>query len=225
MSNNTILLVEDDEQIAQAIVFRLRAEGYVPLHALTTAQAHEIIASDRPALIILDIGLPEQDGFMWLAHRPVDSRTIPVIILTARGTTEDKVKGLLLGADDYLTKPFAFAELLARIAAVRRRRPTIQRNTISIGNLVIDSDQKRAFIDEQDLDLSPREYAVLLAMAEQPGRVINKSQIVQHLAHHDTRAADLNESTVEVIVHRIRRKLERSDVQIETARGFGYMLK
>ncbi len=225
MSDNTILLVEDDEQIAQAIVFRLRAEGHVPLHALNTAQANEIITSNPPALIILDIGLPEQDGFVWLSHRPADSQAIPVIILTARGTTEDKVKGLLLGADDYLTKPFAFAELLARIAAVNRRRPMIPRNAITIGNLVINLDQKRAFIDEHDLDLSPREYAVLVAMAEQPGRVINKSQIVQHLAHEDTRAADLNESTVEVIVHRIRRKLEQASVQIETARGFGYTLK
>jgi two-component system OmpR family response regulator len=225
MSDNTILLVEDDEQIAQAIVFRLRAEGYRPLHALTTKQANEIIASTPPALIILDIGLPEQDGFAWLSRRPASSQTIPVIILTARGTTEDKVRGLMLGADDYLTKPFAFAELLARIAAVSRRRPAPQRNVIPIGNLLINLDQKRVFVDERGLDLSPREYAVLVAMAEQPGRVINKSQIVQHLAHEDTRAADLNESTVEVIVHRLRRKLEQANVQIETARGFGYMLK
>lgn len=225
MPSETILIIEDDPQIAQAMVYRLKAEGFFPIHATNTAQASQQIASTRPDLMILDVGLPGEDGFTWLAGRPDLSQFIPTLMLTARGTTEDKVKGLGLGADDYLTKPFEFAELLARIQAVLRRRPPPQGNTLKLGNLLLKLNEKRVCIDEQDVDLSPREYDVLTVLAEQPHHVISKAQILQRLADRDLRAADLNDSTIEVIIHRMRKKLEGATVQIETARGFGYILK
>lgn len=225
MAGETILIIEDDPQIAQAMVYRLRAEGYTPLHAANTAQANTQLALGAPDLVVLDIGLPGEDGFSWLSGQSRLTKTLPILMLTARGTTEDKVKGLGLGADDYLTKPFEFAELLARIQAVLRRRPHREDNTLKLGNLMLRLNEKRACIDGDDVDLSPREYDVLTILAEQPHHVISKAQILQHLADRDLRAADLNDSAIEVIVHRMRKKLERSNVQIETARGFGYVLK
>ncbi len=227
MPSETILIVEDDPQIAQAMVYRLRAEGFVPIHAATTAQANQAIASARPDLMILDVGLPGEDGFAWLAENPSLATSIPTLMLTARGTTADKVRGLGLGADDYLTKPFEFAELLARIQAILRRRPQREdnTNTLKLGNLWLKLDEKRACINGANIDLSPREYDVLTVLAEQPQHVMSKTQILQHLADRDLRAADLNDSTIEVIVHRMRKKLEGASVQIETARGFGYILK
>lgn len=225
MPSATILIVEDDPQIAQAMVYRLKAEGYRPTHVINTKQASEQLAAQAPDLMILDIGLPEEDGFSWFAGHPELVRSVATLMLTARGTTEDKVRGLGLGADDYLTKPFEFAELLARIQAVLRRRPRRENNTLRLGNLTLKLDEKRACIDEADVDLSPREYDVLTVLAEQPHHVMSKAQILQHLADRDLRAADLNDSTIEVIVHRLRKKLEGAAVQIETARGFGYILK
>lgn len=225
MPGETILIIEDDPQIAQAMVYRLKAEGFMPIHAADTVQANQEIASARPDLMILDVGLPGEDGFTWLADNPSLAKSIPTLMLTARGTTADKVRGLGLGADDYLTKPFEFAELLARIQAILRRRPQREDNTLKLGNLWLKLDEKRACIDGEDIDLSPREYDVLTVLAEQPQHVMSKTQILQHLADRDLRAADLNDSTIEVIVHRVRKKLERASVQIETARGFGYILK
>ena len=225
MPNETILIIEDDPQIAQAMVYRLKAEGFIPLHVSNTAQANEQIAAGAPDLMILDVGLPGEDGFTWLAGHPDLSQSIPTLMLTARGTTEDKVRGLGLGADDYLTKPFEFAELLARIQALLRRRPHRQGKTLRLGNLSLKLDEKRVCINQEDVDLSPREYDVLTVLAEQPHHVISKAQILQRLADRDLRAADLNDSTIEVIVHRMRKKLEGATVQIETARGFGYILK
>ena len=225
MPSATILIIEDDPQIAQAMVYRLKAEGFTPLHAADTVQASQTIASAGPDLMILDVGLPGEDGFGWLAANPRLAQTIPTLMLTARGTTEDKVRGLGLGADDYLTKPFEFAELLARIRAILRRRPQREDNTLKLGNLWLKLDEKRACIDGEDIDLSPREYDVLTVLAEQPHHVMSKAQILQRLADRDLRVADLNDSVIEVIVHRVRKKLEGASVQIETARGFGYILK
>ena len=225
MSGETILVIEDDSQIAQAIHFRLQTEGFSPLIAADTMSADDLLRRHMPDLIILDVGLPHEDGFSWLERQGDVGSRPPVLMLTARSMTDDKVKGLKLGADDYLAKPFEFAELLARIGAVLRRRRRPSGTTLRIGNLRIETDLKRVLIDSTNIDFSPREYSVLTVLAEQPQRVISKSQILQRLADQDLKAADLNDSAVEVIVHRIRRKLETANIQIETVRGFGYLLK
>ena len=225
MPGETILVIEDDPQIAQAMGYRLSAEGFSVIAASDATSADRQLELVTPDLVILDVGLPGEDGFSWLDRHALLTKTLPVLMLTARGKTEDKVKGLRLGADDYLTKPFEFAELLARIDAILRRRPSQSHPTTQYGNLIIRHDAKRVFINDLDIDLSPREYHVLTVLAEQPQRVMSKSQILQRLADQDLKAADLNDSTIEVIVHRIRKKLELASVEIETARGFGYLLK
>lgn len=225
MPGETILIVEDDPQIGQAIRFRLQREGFLPILTTDTRSADEELQRNIPNLIILDIGLPIEDGFGWLTRKPELAKSIPVLMLTARGKTEDKVRGLGLGADDYLTKPFEFAELLARIAAILRRQPRRTDQMIEIGNLLIHPNAKQVLVDGQEVELSPREYNVLMVLASQPQRVISKSQILQHLADHDLRAADLNDAAIEVIVHRIRKKLESASLQIETVRGFGYVMR
>jgi len=225
MPGETILIVEDDPQIGQAIRFRLQREGFSPILTTDTRSADEELQRNIPNLIILDIGLPIEDGFGWLNRKPELAKSIPVLMLTARGKTEDKVRGLGLGADDYLTKPFEFAELLARIAAILRRQPRRTDQMIEIGNLLIHPNAKQVLVDGQEVGLSPREYNVLMVLASQPQRVISKSQILQHLTDHDLRAADLNDAAIEVIVHRIRKKLESASLQIETVRGFGYVMR
>ncbi|MBU6142750.1 MAG: response regulator transcription factor [Betaproteobacteria bacterium] len=225
MPGETILIIEDDPQIGQAIHFRLQREGFSPCLAVDTRSADEELQRNIPSLIILDIGLPNEDGFSWLNRKPELAKSIPILMLTARGKTDDKVRGLGLGADDYLTKPFEFAELLARIAAILRRRPQHTDQTIEIGNLLIQPDAKQVLVDGQEVELSPREYNVLMVLASQSQRVISKSQILQHLADHDLKAADLNDAAIEVIIHRIRKKLESASLQIETVRGFGYVMR
>ena len=225
MPGETILIIEDDPQIGQAILFRLQREGFSPCLAVDTRSADEELQRNIPSLIILDIGLPNEDGFSWLNRKPKLAKSIPILMLTARGKTDDKVRGLGLGADDYLTKPFEFAELLARIAAILRRRPQHTDQAIEIGNLLIQPDAKQVLVDGQEVELSPREYNVLMILASQSQRVISKSQILQHLADHDLKAADLNDAAIEVIIHRIRKKLESASLQIETVRGFGYVMR
>lgn len=225
MPGETILIVEDDPQIGQAIRFRLQREGFLPILTKDTRSADEELQRNIPNLIILDIGLPIEDGFGWLNRKPELAKSIPVLMLTARGKTDDKVRGLGLGADDYLTKPFEFAELLARIAAILRRQPRRTDQMIEIGNLLIQPNAKQVLVDGQEVGAFTREYNVLMVLASQPQRVISKSQILQHLADHDLRAADLNDAAIEVIVHRIRKKLESASLQIETVRGFGYVMR
>ena len=225
MSGNTILIIEDDPQIAEAMAYRLRAEGFAVLSAPDASAADRQLATVVPDLVILDIGLPGEDGFSWIHRHQELLKMTPVLMLTARGKTEDKVAGLGLGADDYLTKPFEFAELLARIAAILRRRPASIQEEIKLGELTIQRGLKRVLLNGGDIDLSPREYDVLMILASQPQRVMSKSQILQHLADQDLKAADLNDSAIEVIIHRLRKKIESAKVEIETARGFGYLLK
>jgi DNA-binding response OmpR family regulator len=225
MPGEVILIVEDDPQIGQAMLFRLQREGFLPLLAPDTRTAEEELQRNIPSLIILDIGLPTEDGFSWLNRHQELAKSIPVLMLTARGKTDDKVRGLGLGADDYLTKPFEFAELLARIGAILRRQPQSPDQPIKIGNLIIQPNAKRVLVDGQEIELSPREYNVLMVLASQSQRVISKSQILQHLADIDLKAADLNDAAIEVIIHRIRKKLESASLQIETVRGFGYVMR
>lgn len=221
----SVLLIEDDRQIAQAIDYRLSKEGFRVAFAPDADAAMRLLAQHRFDLLILDIGLPGVDGFTMLQSHPGMTEKIPVLILTARDATEDKVRGLRLGAEDYLTKPFDFSELMARIDVILRRARKSGQHGLRIGNLEIFSDQKKIIVDGQDAELSPREFEVLSVFVERPNRVISKREILQRLADQDLRAADLNDSAVEVIVHRLRKKLERASAGIQTVRGFGYVFR
>lgn len=224
-SGRSILLVEDDQQIAQAIEYRLSKERYRVYRAADAATAIEIVAAHAIDLIILDIGLPGIDGFSLMEQNPQLTEKIPVLVLTARDSTDDKVRGLRLGADDYLTKPFDFGELMARIDVFFRRSKRADPHGVRLGNLEVFPEQKRLTVDQQEVELSPREFEVLSVFIERPNRVISKAVILQRLADEDRRAADINEAAVEVIVHRLRKKLEEASVGIQTVRGFGYILR
>lgn len=221
----SVLLVEDDRQIAQAIDYRLSKEGYRVQMAQDANTAEQLLAEHRFDLMILDIGLPGMDGFTLLHSHPGMTEKIPVLILTARDATEDKVRGLRLGAEDYLTKPFDFSELMARIDVILRRARKSGQHGRKIGNLEIFADQKRISVEGRDVELSPREFEVLAIFFDRPNRVISKREILQQLADQDLRAADVNDAAVEVIVHRLRKKLEQSSAGIQTVRGFGYVFR
>jgi two-component system OmpR family response regulator len=170
---------------------------------------------------VLDIGLPGIDGFEVVRRLRARGSAIPVLLLTARDAVEDRVRGLELGADDYLVKPFATAELVARIRALARRN-TPKPALLTLGQLSLDTAAKRARVGERVIDLSVREWAVLEYLLQHGGRVLSKQQIVDAIAPWGD---DLTLNAVEVYISRLRLKIADAGVNIRTIRGFGYMLE
>lgn len=219
----SILLVEDDAVLAdgimrmletQAIHVELVGDGLLADQLLQRAPAAAAVA-------VIDIGLPGIDGFEVLRRLRARGSALPVLLLTARDAVEDRVRGLETGADDYLVKPFAGAELVARIRALARRgaaRPAL----LALGGLVLDLDTRRARVGERSIELSVREWAVLEYLLQHAGRVVSKQQIIDAIAPW---AEELTLNAVEVYVSRLRLKLFDAGVAIRTIRGFGYMLE
>ena len=178
------------------------------------------------ALAVIDIGLPGIDGFEVVRRLRARGSALPVLLLTARDAIEDRVRGLETGADDYLVKPFASAELVARIRALARRGPAAaspsRPATLGLGRLALDLDTRRARVGERPIELSVREWAVLEYLLQHGGRVVSKQQIVDAIAPW---AEELTLNAVEVYVSRLRLKLTDAGVAIRTIRGFGYMLE
>ncbi|MGH8460937.1 MAG: response regulator [Stenotrophobium sp.] len=218
-----ILVVEDDRPIALALQDGLRRAGHA-VDLIHDGVAAEAAAQGGTAeLIVMDLGLPGQDGYVLLAKLRAAAIRTPVIVLTARDALDQRVRGLDLGADDYLTKPFAMDELLARIRAVSRRRSAAtERGEISLGRLRLDLVERRFYLDDTALEFSPREFGVLELLLQRRGRVVSKSQIQEHLCDWSD---ELSGSAIETYIHRVRRKLEDADLQLRTVRGFGYLLK
>ncbi|MGH8455839.1 MAG: response regulator transcription factor [Stenotrophobium sp.] len=217
-----ILVVEDDRPIALALQHGLRKAG----HAVDLV--HDGLAAEQAALggdwelILMDLGLPGQDGYSVLTKLRARSAQVPVILLTARDELGQRVRGLDLGADDYITKPFEMDELLARIRAVTRRSTAATGGDISLGRLRLDPVERRFYMDGEALEFTPREFGVLELLLLRRGRVVSKAQILEHLCDWND---ELSESAIELYIHRIRRKLEISGLQLQTVRGFGYLLK
>jgi DNA-binding response OmpR family regulator len=221
----SILLVEDDAVLAdgivrmletQAIHVELVGDGLLADQLLQRAQT-----AATAAVAVIDIGLPGIDGFEVLRRLRARGSALPVLLLTARDAVEDRVRGLETGADDYLVKPFAGAELVARIRALARRgaaRPAL----LALGGLVLDLDTRRARVGERSIELSVREWAVLEYLLQHAGRVVSKQQIIDAIAPW---AEELTLNAVEVYVSRLRLKLFDAGVAIRTIRGFGYMLE
>jgi DNA-binding response OmpR family regulator len=183
--------------------------------------ADQLLQRSAPAVAVLDIGLPGIDGFEVVRRLRARGSNLPVLLLTARDAVEDRVRGLELGADDYLVKPFATPELVARIRALARRnapRPAV----LSLGQLALDTSARRARIGERALDLSVREWAVLEYLIQHGGRVVSKQQIIDAIAPW---GEDLTLNAVEVYVSRLRIKLVDAGIAIRTIRGFGYLLE
>ncbi len=220
-----LLLVEDDAVLADGLLRALGAQD-MQVELVRDGLAADARLQGGPpaggiAVIVLDIGLPGIDGFEVVRRLRARGGTTPVLLLTARDAVEDRVRGLELGADDYLVKPFATAELVARIRALARRHapPPAQ---LRLGALTLDSATRRVRVGERALELSAREWAVLEYLLLQAGRVVSKQQIIDTIAPWGD---DLTLNAVEVYVSRLRLKLDGAGVAIRTIRGFGYLLE
>jgi len=224
-----LLLVEDDAVLADGLVRTLQAQDMQVELVRDGLAADARLQSVQPAsphsaqfsVIVLDIGLPGIDGFEVVRRLRARGAATPILLLTARDAVEDRVRGLELGADDYLVKPFATAELVARIRALARRvaPPPSQ---LGLGRLSLDGATRRARVDERVLDLSAREWGVLEHLLANAGRVVSKQQIIDAIAPWGD---DLTLNAVEVYVSRLRLKLDGAGVAIRTIRGFGYLLE
>jgi DNA-binding response OmpR family regulator len=216
-----VLLVEDDAVLADGLLRVLRGNGMQVELAADGLVADQLLQNSQAAVAVLDIGLPGIDGFEVVRRLRARGQVLPVLLLTARDAVEDRVRGLELGADDYLVKPFATAELVARIRALARRnapRPAL----LKLGQLTLDSAARRARIGERALELSVREWAVLEYLLQQSGRVVSKQQIIDAILPWGD---DLTLNAVEVYVSRLRIKLLDAGIAIRTIRGFGYLLE
>lgn len=214
-----ILLVEDNVALADGTAEALKREGHAVDVAYDAADGWLLARSEPPDVIVLDLGLPDQDGLELLRRLRRDGRRMPVLILTARDATDDKVAGLDAGADDYLTKPFEQSELFARLRVIERRAASATSAEFSVGALTIDSAARQVRYRGEPLELSRREYALLKTLAESPGRVYTRDQLEQKLYSWDAKVAS---NAVEVHVHNLRKKLP--DDLIRTVRGVGYYL-
>ncbi|MBI4203832.1 MAG: response regulator transcription factor [Betaproteobacteria bacterium] len=217
-----ILVVEDDSVLADALTNSLRALGYAVDCMMTGTDADRALATDDYDLVVLDIELPKLDGFEVLRRMRERKQSVPVLILTAREAVYDRIHGLDLGADDYLTKPFAMGELEARIRALVRRARGAAVNLVSVGQLVIDLKGRQASLNKVPLELSARELAVLEVLASRAGRVVSKDALIHSLYELDK---DVGPNVIEIHVHRLRKKLQDSNVVIRTIRGLGYLLE
>jgi len=218
-----VLIVEDHGDLVTMLVRLLDEAGYASDCTATAADALLVLSYTRYAVVILDLGLPDADGLSVVrTMRARDDRT-PVIALTARASVAHRVTGLEAGADDYLAKPFAPEELLARIQALLRRSGTIVDRTIDCGNVSFDPATREVAIGGVPTVLSARELEVLAALIRRSSRVVTKAHIEQLLFGL---ADDLGSNAVEVYIHRLRRRLTlaEADVEIVTVRGVGYMI-
>jgi len=204
-----ILVVEDDPLLAESLVRALQQQGYGVGHARRGQDADTALRTHRFDLLLLDIGLPDVDGFEVLRRLRARADTTPVLVVTAREAVDERVHGLDLGADDYLTKPFSLSELEARVRALLRRAKPALAARIVVGALTVDSAARRAKIDGQPVELTAREWTLLELFLSRPGHALSKLAIA------------LN--TVEVYVSRLRAKLEPAGIVIRTVRGFGYL--
>ena len=218
-----VLLVEDDAVMADGLTRILTGHAMLVDVVGNGTLADQLLqrADVAVAVIVLDIGLPGMDGFEVVRRLRARGSRIPVLLLTARDAIEDRVRGLELGADDYLVKPFATAELVARIKALARRN-TPTPAVLSLGALTLDTNSKRARIKDRVIELSVREWAVLEFLLQRGSRVVSKQQIIDAILPW---GEDLTQNAVEVYVSRVRLKIGDAGISIRTIRGFGYMLE
>ena len=217
-----ILVVDDEPNIVALVKLYLEREGFRVVSAGRGGEALDLAVSANPVLIILDVMLPDIDGFE-VVRRLRQSSQVPVLMLSARREDMDRIIGLEIGADDYLTKPFNPHELLARVKAVlRRSRPTpAHPGIINIGKLRLDPDRHEASVAGEHINLRTKEFALLLALAREPGVVFTREKLLNHVWGYDFYG---DTRTVDVHVNHLRGKLEGSGVDIETLRGTGYKL-
>jgi two-component system OmpR family response regulator len=217
-----ILLVEDDVMLAEAIARALTQSAHTVDSARSGDEADRALLANKYDLVLLDIGLPQIDGFEVLRRLRQRRSSVPVLMMTVRESLEDRVAGLDLGADDYLAKPFHLSELEARVRALIRRAHGSGSSELVHGPLRLDMSGRRLYCNGLPLELSARETAVIELLLLKEGKVVTKQQIVDHLYGWEDAS---NSNSIEVFVYRLRRKLEDSGVTIRTVRGMGYLIE
>jgi two-component system phosphate regulon response regulator PhoB len=221
-----VLVVDDEPDIVALIAYHLAKAGFRVSTATTGDEALEHARRDRPSLIVLDLMLPGLSGFDVLEsiRRNNETKDVGVLMLTARREEPDRIRGLSLGADDYLTKPFSPAELVLRVQAILRRTGNVSSKdeTLEIGDISINRSAHSVSVRGQPVDLTPTEYKLLMLLAERRGRVQARSLLLQSVWDA---APDIQTRTVDMHVQRLRSKLGESGDLIETVRGFGYRIK
>lgn len=217
-----ILIVEDDPALADGLISSLGQSGYAVDCATNGEMANAMLQDSVYDLAILDLGLPKLDGTEVLRRLRLRGGKTPILVLTARDAVEDRVLGLDLGADDYMTKPFSLIELEARVRALIRRGQLGSNTALVCGSLMLDPSARRAYCAGDALDLSAREIGVLEVLMLRHRKVVSKEQIMEALCKWDE---DLGGNAIEVYIHRLRKKLETSGARIRTIRGLGYLLE
>jgi two-component system, OmpR family, response regulator len=216
-----LLIIEDDDIVADAITRGLTAANY-SVHRVTSAEAaHAALVNEEFAMAVIDVGLPGTDGLTFVRRLRSAGKTLPTLILTARCTLADKVKALDLGADDFLSKPFESAELAARCRALMRRSSGASSGMIKLNRMSVDLNGKRLSIDDRDVELTAREWLLLECLVRRTGQVVSKERVQQAVANPEQ---DISANAVEVHVSRLRAKLGDAAV-IRSLRGLGYRLE
>lgn len=220
-----LLVIEDEKKLAISLKKILQAEGYAVDVVYTGDQGYET-AFNEYDLIVLDIGLPGLNGFEVIESLRKEQNFTPIIALTARDTIEDKVKGLKLGADDYLVKPFEIEELLVRIRVLLRRPKTVVGDIIITDNLMLDVQSKRVLRNNIPIELTAKEFALLEYLMRHKGKVLNKQQLIDHVWDSDL---DLFSNTVDVYIGYLRTKIDKAFFDhrplIGTIKGMGYKIE
>jgi two-component system OmpR family response regulator/two-component system response regulator TctD len=216
-----ILLAEDDAVIADGLARALRKAGFAVDHVSSGADADTALLGQSFDLVILDLGLPRMSGIDVLKRLRCRKNVVPVLILTAQDAVEDRVRGLDAGADDYMCKPFALPELVARVRALTRRG-TGNPTHIEFGALSYDQSDRVVKINGQVLDLSAREISLLEVLLLRAGRLVSKEQLIDCVCSW---GEEVSSNAIEVYIHRLRRKLDPSGIRIVTMRGLGYCLE
>ncbi|OIQ93699.1 transcriptional regulatory protein QseB [mine drainage metagenome] len=218
-----VLLVEDNERLAGLVRTGLDKAGFAVDGGGTAAEGRDALAAATYDVLILDLGLPDEDGMVLLRELRARGSTMPVLILTARDGTGDRVKGLNEGADDYLLKPFAMEELVARVRALLRRSGRALEAVLTLGNLQFNSAFREARVSGRPLPLTRRELDALELLFRRAGRVVSKAALEEAIYPFDKEIAS---NAIEVLMHRLRKRLQtaEADVGIHTMRGIGYIL-
>ena len=217
-----VLIAEDDQVLADGLLRSLRAAGYASDHVTSGSEADAALAAHEFDLVILDLGLPKLPGLDVLKRLRARGSTVPVLILTAGDSVEQRVRGLDAGADDFMAKPFSLQELEARVRALMRRGLGSAGPIIQHGPLAFDPGGRVCHIDGQLIELSAREISLLEVLLQRAGRLVSKDQLVEHLCQW---GEEVSSNAIEVYVHRLRKKIEQGPIRIATVRGLGYSLQ
>jgi two-component system OmpR family response regulator len=218
-----LLVVEDDSKIASFVVKGLKEAGYAVDHCADGEEALIMAESTSYDALIVDLMLPHLDGLSVIQRLRAKGKRTPVLILSAKASVDDRVRGLQAGGDDYLTKPFAFTELLARVQALlRRATQSAEPTRLTCGDITLDLLTREALRAGERIDLQPREFALLEFLMRHPGRPVSKTMILEHVWDY---SFDPGTNVVDVLVHRLRTKIDPDKTRLHTLRGVGYVLR